>query len=52
MNVIKEVQPKNSNETIWVNRSVWEEIPPIYGYLTLKDPEMKERFLEILSPKN
>ena len=52
MNAIKEVQPKNSNETIWLHRSVWEEIPPTYGNLTLKDPEMKEKFLEIITPKN
>ena len=52
MNAVKEVIPKNSNETIWVNRSVWEEIPSVYGNLTLKDPEMKEKFLEIISPKN
>ncbi len=37
-------------KAIWVNHSVWEEIPSTYGNIPLKDPEMK-RFLEIISPK-
>lgn len=52
MNVLKEVQPENSNETVWVNRSVWTEIPSVYGNLTLKEPKMREKFLEIISPKD